>query len=89
MRGKCSTCGSPIEWARFAKSRKPVPLDVGLVDDGNLELVDRAHDGVPVVRVLRRVELELAREDGRRLLRAHFATCPNADAHRRPRSSSS
>jgi hypothetical protein len=86
MRATCSTCGSPIEWARFEKSRKPVPLDVDLAPpDGNLELVERGSDGVPVVRVLTKVELEVARKRERPLLRTHFASCPDAATHRRPR----
>ena len=83
MRATCDSCGAPIEWARFATSGKPVPLDVGLVDNGNLELVERRDAGEAIVRLLGRVELEAARERGTPLRRTHFATCPNAAAHRR------
>lgn len=83
MRAKCDSCGAPIEWARFSTSGKPVPLDVGLVDNGNLEVVERRDGGDAIVRLLGRADLEAARERGVPLRRTHFATCPNAKQHRR------
>jgi hypothetical protein len=85
MRATCDSCGAEIEWARFDKSGKAVPLDVGLVDNGNLELVRRGGDGTPYMRLLGRVEVDDARIAGRPLRRTHFVSCPNAAAHRRPR----
>lgn len=84
MRATCESCGAPIEWARFAESGKPIPLDVGIVANGNLEVVERRDGGDAIVRLLGRVDAELARDAGRGLRRTHFATCPNAKQHRRP-----
>lgn len=84
MRATCSTCASPIEWGRFEKSGKAVPLDVGPVPDGNLVVVRRDSGDVPIVRIATVAD----RERGGTLRRAHFASCPQAAEHRRPRSSS-
>lgn len=79
MTAVCSTCGRAIEWATFAKSGKPVPLDVGRFDNGNIEVVriDDAHS-----RVLVRL-VPLAERGERFLARTHFASCPHASQHRR------
>lgn len=66
---KCSSCGTEIEWAR-TEGGKLIPLEIGLVLGGNIEI----HDRVAVVvaghsEVSRRV--------------SHFVTCPDASTHRR------
>lgn len=76
----CSTCGAPIEWARTIKAGKAIPLDSGTYANGNLEVVRRDDDGTPCVRV---VPIAERRELARQLRRSHFATCPQADEHRR------
>jgi hypothetical protein len=63
----CKSCGAPIEWAH-TKNGKRVPLDPGTAENGNLRLDD---DGV----------VHHAPGEGDRV--THFATCPNAKAHRR------
>lgn len=75
----CSTCGAPIEWARTAKAGKAIPLDLGEYSTGNLDVI-RREDGTAVVQVL---PLDEARKIGRPLRRSHFASCPDADRHRR------
>jgi hypothetical protein len=77
---RCRTCHAPVEWAQTLKARKWIPLDPGLAEDGNLEIAHRASNGTPIVRLV-----PLAERDGLELRRTHYATCPNADAHRRPR----
>ncbi len=51
-RGRCRSCGAPIEWARVVGSDKAIPLDVGgtvlrtqhsLIDGRVVELVDGTH----------------------------------------------
>ena len=80
MRGRCTTCDRPIEWAKYLHSRKWIPLDPGSVADGNLEVPRRDLDGYPLVRLV-----PLGERDGRfDLRRTHFATCPDATVHRRP-----
>lgn len=68
----CRSCGKPIEWARTEKGGKPMPLDVGeRSDDGNLVVVDRGRNVVRYVKA----------GQGNRV--SHFATCENADQHRK------
>jgi hypothetical protein len=72
----CRSCGAPIEWARIGE--KAIPLDVGTVDDGNLEVLATMPDGSPVVHRLEHGEAPMG---PRR--RSHFATCPQAGEWRR------
>lgn len=72
---ECSTCKAPILWARWALSGRAVPIDPTPVSSGNLALeAGRVH---------------LYTDDDARLQRerftSHFATCPDADQHRRRR----
>jgi hypothetical protein len=70
----CTSCEAPIEWVRTTKGSR-MPLDVGLYDDGNIDVVD----GVAHV-------VHLPDDPGRLpRRRSHFASCPHADAHRRRR----
>jgi hypothetical protein len=64
----CRSCTAPIEWAEWADSGKPVPLDPGVAANGNLALVaGKVHRYGPE-------DVRLARD--RRV--SHFATCPDA-----------
>lgn len=70
----CRSCGAEIFWAKTTSGRN-IPLDadkVGplIVPDGNLEFVESG--AVMVVGA-----------GGK--MRSHFATCPNANQHRRNR----
>lgn len=76
----CSTCHAPIEWARTAKAGASIPLDVGEYPNGNLDVIGRSEDGTPTVRVL---PLDERLSAGRPLRRSHFASCPDAEGHRR------
>jgi hypothetical protein len=69
----CKSCGAPIRWERTVNG-KPIPLDPEPVEDGNLGIRD---DG----RVYHQGEDAL--DLGVPLYKTHFATCPNADEHRR------
>lgn len=69
----CSSCGAPIIWCKFATSGKPAPIDAEPVPDGNLVMMPGA-----------KVEAARAGADGP-LYKSHFATCPNAKAHRKSR----
>lgn len=51
-RGRCRSCGAPIEWARVVGTDKAIPLNVGgvvlrsqhsLIDGRVVELVDNTH----------------------------------------------
>jgi hypothetical protein len=70
MSDVCRTCKRPIVWAITATGKR-IPLDPEPVKGGNLRLVDgRA--------------LAARDEPGPRFV-THFATCPFASEHRRPR----
>lgn len=75
----CRSCGAEIRWERTAAG-KPIPLDPEPVADGNLAIRD---DG----RVVAYIDGDGERIALGRPLRyvTHFATCPNADQHRRNR----
>jgi hypothetical protein len=66
-----------------------MPVDVEPVADGNVEIVDRTRrpgddDWTPVVRVLKKGEgASLPGIPAPDRFKSHFATCPDADQHRR------
>jgi hypothetical protein len=72
-------CGAPIRWV-LTVTRTPMPIDPLPHPDGNL--VPVVLNGEKRARVLRQDELEAYQGDR---WRSHFATCPNARTHRRPR----
>lgn len=74
----CRSCRRPVRWA-VTPAGKRMPVDPEPVEGGNLLL---ALDDPPVARVVDPAQLVI--DDGQRFV-SHFATCPNADEHRRPR----
>lgn len=73
---ECRSCGAPITWA-ITDNGKRIPLDAEPAPNGNLILVDG------VARTPRI-------DDDVPFLQyvSHFATCPNAQQHRRSRTKS-
>lgn len=69
----CRSCGAPITWAKTDKG-KAMPLDAEPTPAGNLEL-----DGGRVRFVTPDANATTSRYT------SHFATCPDAVSHRRPR----
>lgn len=62
-----------------------MPVDPVQVPAGNLRLILTVREGTILhrhVELLVGVELERARSAGERLYLSHFATCPDAAAHR-------
>lgn len=74
----CNSCGTSIVWA-ITRHGKAMPVDAQPHADGNVELKPRG-DGQYIATVHGQQPLGAAE-----LHRAHFATCPNADTHRRRR----
>lgn len=72
----CRSCGAEIVWA-LSGNEKRMPVDAEPTAEGNVALVEV--DGDLHARVAAANLLEEPRYT------SHFATCPNADAHRRPR----
>ena len=68
----CSSCGAAIVWARTA-SGAATPLDAERVVGGTFEF--NPQSGL----------VAAVGADGMARYRAHWATCPNANKHRRPR----
>lgn len=64
----CRSCHAPIIWAT-TQAGKAIPLDAVAVPDGNIVILP---SGIAVVNA----------EGGVRH-KSHFATCPQASAHRR------
>lgn len=70
---RCSTCEAPIRWVLSAKGRR-LPIDPEPVATGNLFL-QQTDEGVTYATVV-------APGSRPRLFVSHFATCPQAAAHR-------
>ncbi len=80
----CRSCGAKIIWTLTAKGTR-MPVDAEPVKNGNLviEKIDepfRAHERGEVNNYRSRAVMV---GEGDRV--SHFATCVNADAHRKPR----
>jgi len=82
----CRSCGAPVVWAVTPEGRR-MPVDAEPVDGGNVLLSPNPTGSqdryAPVATVVgKRVQASLFGDDGPRYV-SHFATCPNADLHRR------
>jgi hypothetical protein len=79
----CRSCGAEIWWAYTAQGRR-VPLDADPTPSGNLYVVDVPDTPVedPFVAVVTKYRQPPA---GAPLYQSHFASCPQAAQHRRPR----
>jgi hypothetical protein len=90
---ECNSCNAPIVWVRTVtrggqEAGRNMPLDAGVgsdevlrpkvFEDGNIEMTGRQVQGrfgmVDEVRYVGK---------GQGPYRSHFASCPNAQAHRR------
>lgn len=78
-KAECSSCRAPIFWATTWHGNR-IPVDFEPVENGNLELTVSDDPAVPPIAfVLDKDELPLTPT---RYV-SHFATCPNAAAHRK------
>ena len=86
---RCRSCNAPLFWvetvATETKPGKRMPLDADpantnralVVENGNLMFAGGVTgDNVPLVKYV---------PNGEGMHRTHFATCPNANSHRRSR----
>lgn len=69
----CRSCGRPVVW-KLTESGKRMPIDPAPVDDGNVVKLD--DDRVHVLHA------DESPGDADTYV-SHFATCPNATAHRK------
>lgn len=75
---QCGTCHAEIIWAVTTKAKR-MPVDKDIHAQGNVLLADRG-GSTPLAKVL-----TVAQQFGMqgKLRRSHFATCPDANKHRR------
>ena len=71
MSATCSSCNSPVIWARTTNGRA-MPLNPTPKVGGNIELRDGVAHVVTPDQLVERYT-------------SHFYDCPNAKSHRRPR----
>lgn len=77
---RCTSCGAPIRWVVTKRGRR-MPLDPDQNSErGNVKPCTVG--GETVWAVLAGNELASARANHEELYVSHFATCPNAAAHR-------
>lgn len=89
----CRSCGARIVWTwtmgRRGELKARMPIDAEPVADGNVEIIDwtrtpEQDEWTPVVRTLLKGEAESPTLlDPPPRYKSHFATCPDADTHRR------
>ena len=75
----CRSCGAVIQWAKTA--RNVIPLDAEPSEKGNILI----HGGLAHVMSRADVLAALDRNEDAVFYLPHFATCPNAAAHRKAR----
>lgn len=89
----CRSCGASIVWA-WTRGRARIPLDAVAVEPagysgsvGALFAVADRGAGELIALGVRKIEqgIDLWRSGDLAVRQSHFATCPNAEAHRRPR----
>lgn len=79
----CRSCGAPMLWVVWPNSGKRMPVDFDPVPDGDVVLTLKKTEGV--LWAAKAAALDAEALVGRRRFVSHFATCANADEHRRPR----
>lgn len=77
----CKSCGAEIIWRYNETSGRKMPIDAEPSEDGNIML----HADGLAAHVVPRGTIAEVQSLGIGLHRSHFASCPQADAHRRTR----
>jgi hypothetical protein len=85
---KCKSCDATIIWAHVKKkdgTPGKMPFDPEPRDDGTHRMTMREEDGVAIVHAfwVAPKARPAVMAEGSNLRTSHFATCPNADDHRR------
>ncbi len=75
--GTCRSCRRPIRWCKTPLGKR-MPIDPDPVSTGNLEIEDPRFD-MPLVTYIKKD----TPPNGQDRYTSHFATCPNAQHHRR------
>lgn len=77
---RCRSCGADILWVVNEASGRRMPLDAHPVETGQFA---KSHVSQSGDKVVRHVPEPLRANYPGKLYETHFATCPNADSHRR------
>lgn len=80
---RCRSCDAPVLWAIVRKGGKRIPLDPDPVDNGNIAIIGEREDQYgksPLVEYRATDPLPGMSEPK---YVTHFATCPNAQQHRK------
>lgn len=92
MAASCRSCNAPVVWT-VTTSGARMPLDaVPLPGDsvvGLFVLVKRVDDAPLAVAAASVIDTAAVHVDGVAFFRSHFASCPDARTHRKPRPLSS
>ncbi len=85
----CRSCGAPIYWGTNPATGRALPVDAEPCAEGTIQLYDRG--GTVVAQVLKAEHARNVRDaawalTGKHVLRtSHFARCPQAAQHRKPK----
>lgn len=79
MSDKCKTCGAEILWLKHHETMKSNPIDAKPNVNGNLAISREKG----LYRTATGNEIDMAKNDGKNLYISHFATCRQADQHRK------
>lgn len=81
---RCRSCFAEIEWVKSAKTESTIPLDATPTKDGNIIVRnERAHVYKDAATAFASLGTLQKYEWPLRQRTSHFATCPNADKHRK------
>lgn len=75
----CTSCHASIVWAITDRSKR-MPLDATPNPEGNMAVMRDETDTL----VCRAITAERPLRPGERAYQPHFASCPNAERHRKP-----
>lgn len=88
MSASCRSCSKPVIWVVTKEKGASMPLDPDPVDNGNIRLTGRTRrtsqgGQAPEAEYVKQEAMTLGLDDDESRYVSHFATCPNAKAHRR------
>jgi hypothetical protein len=84
----CRSCGADIVWAIHEESGRRAPFDAEPTEDGTFFVLppdDAEYPLRAVYHLADHPDATRARIEGKPRVRSHFASCPRANEHRKPR----
>lgn len=80
----CRSCHADMAWAT-TKNGQAMPVDVDPDNDSGTVALGLRRDGALIAVTFNHDDAAVLRNAGFDLHTCHFATCPHAELHRRPR----